>query len=176
MKQAQQNISSGARNASESFNRFVEGQQNIANTSFSQQHPHNNSSAGQTDELGRPVSGMRSTRSNTGASVDPDKQDFWDSFGSAPKGPEREKKDFWDNFGGASDMGSAGSKSGPPAEKKGFWDEFSDVGKKRSSVLGSAGGGGGGGHNRVVSNSSVGTSAMKGAEKKKDDEDWGENW
>ncbi|PNS17434.1 hypothetical protein CAC42_7117 [Sphaceloma murrayae] len=31
----------------------------------------------------------------------PEKQDFWDSFGDAPKGPSNDKKDFWDEFAAA---------------------------------------------------------------------------
>ncbi|KAJ9622647.1 Zn finger-containing GTPase- Activating Protein for ARF [Taxawa tesnikishii (nom. ined.)] len=28
----------------------------------------------------------------------PERRDFWDSFGDAPKGPSNDKKDFWDEF------------------------------------------------------------------------------
>ncbi|KAJ9639375.1 Zn finger-containing GTPase- Activating Protein for ARF [Coniosporium tulheliwenetii] len=35
------------------------------------------------------------------ATLEPDKRDFWDSFGDAPKGPARDKKDFWDDFAAA---------------------------------------------------------------------------
>lgn len=33
----------------------------------------------------------------------PEKKDFWDSFGEAPKGPAADKKDFWDEFASAGD-------------------------------------------------------------------------
>lgn len=53
--QVAQNIQSGTKNASESFNRFVEGESNPTST---------------------PSSRPRDT-------VDPDKRDFWDSFAAA---------------------------------------------------------------------------------------------
>jgi len=33
-----------------------------------------------------------------GKGPEPEKKDFWDSFGDAPKGPSSDKKDFWDDF------------------------------------------------------------------------------
>lgn len=32
---------------------------------------------------------------------EPEKKDFWDSFGAPPKGPSEDKKDFWDEFSSA---------------------------------------------------------------------------
>jgi len=55
------------KNASETFNRFVEGGD------------------------ARP--------SRRGEAVEPEKRDFWDSFGAAPAGPSKDKQDFWDSFG-----------------------------------------------------------------------------
>ena len=37
-----------------------------------------------------PLSGRRA--------VEPEKKDFWDSFGADPNGPPKEKKEFWDDF------------------------------------------------------------------------------
>lgn len=66
-----QNLQSGTKAAAEGFNRFVEGDERLA--------PRSNASGGPA----------------------PDKRDFWESFGEAPKGPAPEKKDFWDDFAAA---------------------------------------------------------------------------
>lgn len=60
-----QGIQYGTKNAAETFNKFVEGDDRLA------------------PRAGGPA---------------PEKQDFWDSFGDAPKGPANDKKDFWDDF------------------------------------------------------------------------------
>ena len=36
--------------------------------------------------------------------AEPEKKDFWDSFGQDPSGPPQEKKDFWDDFAAAGDV------------------------------------------------------------------------
>ncbi|KAL1305916.1 hypothetical protein AAFC00_004059 [Neodothiora populina] len=72
-----QNLQSGTKAAAENFNRFVEGDERLA-----------------------PRSGGGSS-GNANSSVEPDKRDFWESFGEAPKGPAPEKKDFWDSFAAA---------------------------------------------------------------------------
>lgn len=35
---------------------------------------------------------------------EPEKRDFWDSFGQDPAGPPKEKKDFWDDFAAAGEQ------------------------------------------------------------------------
>lgn len=32
---------------------------------------------------------------------EPERKDFWESFGAAPKGPAKDKQDFWDEFSSA---------------------------------------------------------------------------
>lgn len=52
------------------------------------------------DGFNRLVEGPDSTQSHSGQrAVKPEKADFWDSFGAAPKGPDRDKQGFWDSFG-----------------------------------------------------------------------------
>lgn len=102
-------------------------------------------------------------RSNSNRNVDPDKRDFWDSFGAPPKGPSEDKKDFWDEFGAAP--------KGPSKDKQDFWDEFSSAGDARtqSKSLGTA---------AAKKPSGIGTSAMKksggGGGGKKEEEGWGD--
>ncbi|KAF2015526.1 ADP-ribosylation factor GTPase-activating protein 1 [Aaosphaeria arxii CBS 175.79] len=111
-----QGIQSGATNAGNAFTRFVEGDDN------------------------------RHASSGANRSVEPDKRDFWDSFGAAPKGPAPEKKDFWDEFSAAGES-RAGDSSGAGA-----------------SLLGNK-----------SKPSGLGTSAMKGpSSRKKEDEGWGD--
>lgn len=38
--------------------------------------------------------------------AEPEKKDFWDSFGQDPNGPPKEKKDFWDDFAAAGESAS----------------------------------------------------------------------
>lgn len=33
--------------------------------------------------------------------MEPERKDFWESFGEAPKGPSKDKQDFWDEFASA---------------------------------------------------------------------------
>lgn len=47
---------------------------------------------------GAPTSGRRGPR------AEPEKKDFWDSFGQDPNGPPKEKKDFWDDFAAAGEQ------------------------------------------------------------------------
>ncbi|KAF1991060.1 ADP-ribosylation factor GTPase activator [Aulographum hederae CBS 113979] len=56
---------------------------------------------GEYDHPPRRQQGSSTTRDGAPLSPDPDKQDFWDSFGEPPKGPSKEKKDFWDEFANA---------------------------------------------------------------------------
>ena len=48
-----------------------------------------------------PTSGRRGPR------AEPEKKDFWDSFGADPSGPPKEKKDFWDDFAAAGEQAGA---------------------------------------------------------------------
>ncbi|KAK7720631.1 ADP-ribosylation factor GTPase-activating protein gcs1 [Botryosphaeria dothidea] len=98
---------SASKNAADSFNRFVEGDDTLA--------PRNGNGA----KKGGP---------------DEDHKDFWDSFGAPPSGPSPDKKSFWDEFSAAGDQvtnkpkptsvgtaamkkGGSGSASGAPAKK-----------------------------------------------------------
>ncbi|EON68360.1 hypothetical protein W97_07618 [Coniosporium apollinis CBS 100218] len=57
------------------------------------------------DDRRPPRQTSRTTAATGGqASVEPDKRDFWDSFGDAPRGPPKEKKDFWDDFAAAGEV------------------------------------------------------------------------
>ncbi|KAK7544751.1 uncharacterized protein J3D65DRAFT_610626 [Phyllosticta citribraziliensis] len=90
------------KNAAETFNRFVEGD----------------------DTLAPRGSGAKKSGPDT------ERRDFWDSFGEAPKGPSADKKSFWDEFAAAGDVsnkpkptsvGTAAMKKGGPggaAQKK----------------------------------------------------------
>ncbi|WPH02767.1 ADP-ribosylation factor GTPase-activating protein GCS1 [Acrodontium crateriforme] len=51
-----------------------------------------------------PTSGRRGPR------AEPEKKDFWDSFGQDPAGPSKDKKDFWDSFAAAGDSVQAKAK------------------------------------------------------------------
>ncbi|KAF2477469.1 ArfGap-domain-containing protein [Lindgomyces ingoldianus] len=95
---------------------------------------------------------------NAKRSVEPEKKDFWDSFGAPPDGPAADKKDFWDDFGAPP--------KGPSKDKQDFWDEFSGVGGG-SQGKGSLGVGG------QKKPSGIGTSAVKKSGEKKD-ESWGD--
>lgn len=44
------------------------------------------------------------TAGTRGGGRDPERKDFWDSFGQDPNGPPREKKDFWDDFAAAGEV------------------------------------------------------------------------
>ncbi|KAF2875124.1 ADP-ribosylation factor GTPase-activating protein 1 [Massariosphaeria phaeospora] len=116
------NLSSGATGAATAFNRFVDGED---------QHPGSG---------------------NTGASkprgAEPEKKDFWDTFGAPPKGPPKEKQDFWDEFAGAAETRQAGSGTGAGAG---------------AGLLG-------GGGAAAKKPSGIGTSALK----KKSEEGWGD--
>lgn len=102
-----QTAQSASKNAADSFNRFVEGDDTLA--------PRNGNGA----KKGGP---------------DEDHKDFWDSFGAPPSGPSPDKKSFWDEFSAAGDQvtnkpkptsvgtaamkkGGSGSASGAPAKK-----------------------------------------------------------
>lgn len=83
-------LQTGTKVASQSFNRFVEGESQYHNPN----EPHS-----------------------------PEKQEFWDSFGESPRGPEKDKREFWDSFGEPP--------KSPPADKKGFWDNLSEAAPER---------------------------------------------
>lgn len=82
------------KNATDSFNRFIEGEDTHA--------PRNGSA-----KKGSP---------------DEDHKDFWDSFGEPPAGPPAEKKSFWDEFASAGEQATSKPKPtsvGTAAMKKG---------------------------------------------------------
>jgi len=92
-----QTVQSGTKSAADSFNRFVEGDDRMA---------------------GRSTSSSGTTRAS---GPEPDKRDFWESFGEAPQGPAPEKKDFWDSFSAAGETArtsKASSSIGTSAMKK----------------------------------------------------------
>ncbi|KAL6702585.1 ADP-ribosylation factor GTPase-activating protein gcs1 [Coniothyrium glycines] len=67
-----QTLQSGVANAGTTFNRFVEGDAPSSSSASSTRRP-----------------------------ADPERKDFWESFGAAPKGPAKDKQDFWDEFADA---------------------------------------------------------------------------
>lgn len=108
--QLSQNLQTTTKAAAENFNRFVEGDERLA------------------------------PRAVGGAGPEPDKRDFWESFGEAPKGPAPEKKDFWDDFAaagetaaqtkakptsiGTSAMKKSTSGSGASSKEEGGWGDW----------------------------------------------------
>ncbi|OCK81079.1 ADP-ribosylation factor GTPase-activating protein 1 [Lepidopterella palustris CBS 459.81] len=52
-------------------------------------------------EGGSEQSAVRSTAKSR---TEPEKKDFWDSFGAPPQGPAPDKRDFWDDFAGAAEV------------------------------------------------------------------------
>ncbi|KAF2201718.1 ADP-ribosylation factor GTPase-activating protein 1 [Delitschia confertaspora ATCC 74209] len=51
--------------------------------------------------LTRFIEGDDHPSSSNSRNAEPEKKDFWDSFGAAPKGPAKDKQDFWDEFASA---------------------------------------------------------------------------
>lgn len=87
------------------------------------------------------MEGDGSSSNPNSRAVQPEKKDFWDSFGDAPKGPANDKKDFWDEFSsvGEQRMNTAEQKKKPsgigtsamkkggaggPAKKDDEWGEW----------------------------------------------------
>lgn len=114
-------VQNGVRNANDQFTRFVDPDQ---------------------PQQGGPA--LSGTRSST--RVQPEKKDFWDSFGQDPAGPPKEKQDFWDDFAAA---GESRMQQGQGQQGKG-----TSIG---TSAMKTGGGTGG-----------------AAAAKKKDDEGWGD--
>ena len=86
-----QNLQAGTKTAADSFNRFVEGDEKVA------------------------------PRPGAKGGPEPDKRDFWESFGEPPKGPAADKRDFWDSFAAAGENAQGGANSssiGTSAMKK----------------------------------------------------------
>lgn len=101
-----QTAQSASKNAAETFNRFVEGDNTLA--------PRNGAAKK--------------------AGPDEDHKDFWDTFGAPPSGPSADKKSFWDEFAATGEQvaskpkptsvgtaamkkGGSGGASGAPAKK-----------------------------------------------------------
>ncbi|KAF2187504.1 ArfGap-domain-containing protein [Zopfia rhizophila CBS 207.26] len=141
------------------------GMQKLAEADLASQARNTAATLGQGIQSGAGVAGNAFSRFVEGdehspykRNVEPEKKDFWDSFGAAPKGPSEDKKDFWDEFGAAP--------KGPSQEKHDFWDEFASAGEARSQTKA-------GGLGATKKPSGIGTSAMKKSGKK-DDEGWGD--
>lgn len=79
---AEADIASQARNTAGTLGQTLQSGVANANTQFS-----------------RFVEGDESS-SSTGrrGAAEPERRDFWESFGAAPKGPAKDKQDFWDEF------------------------------------------------------------------------------
>jgi ADP-ribosylation factor GTPase-activating protein 1 len=112
-----QTLQTGVTTAGTQFNRFVEGDSTHASSSSA------------------PLSGRR----------EPERKDFWESFGAAPAGPPKEKQDFWDEFASAGETRVS-----------------STMERKKPSGIGTS-----------AMKKSSGAGGMGGASAKKDDE-WGE--
>ncbi|KAH8724230.1 hypothetical protein GQ44DRAFT_618675 [Phaeosphaeriaceae sp. PMI808] len=118
-------LQSGVASAGTTFNRFVEGGDSTAAAASS------------------------SAATARRAAAEPEKKDFWDSFGDAPKGPAKDKQDFWDEF---ASVGEARGAQGGPRKTSGIGTSA----VKRGTGTG------------------TGTGAGTGAGKKKEDGEWGE--
>jgi ADP-ribosylation factor GTPase-activating protein 1 len=64
------------------------------------------------------VEGDDGHRSGTRSAVEPEKKDFWDSFGAPPSGPSKDKQDFWGEFASAGEPRAATKPIGTAASKK----------------------------------------------------------
>ena len=106
-----QTLQSGVANANTQFSRFVEGGDSA--------HPSSSSSRA-------PLSGQR----------EPERKDFWESFGAAPTGPAKDKQDFLDEFGSAGEARAGGGMAGKKP---------SGIGTSAMKKGGAGGGMGGGG-------------------------------
>lgn len=106
--------------------------------------------------INRFVEGDDHSHPSSSRNVDPERRDFWDSFGAAPKGPSADKKDFWDEFGAAP--------TGPSKDKQDFWDEFASAGDSKTKNIGTG---------AAKKPSGIGTAAVKKTGKK-EEEGWGD--
>ncbi|KAF2270106.1 ADP-ribosylation factor GTPase-activating protein 1 [Lojkania enalia] len=139
------------------------GMQKLAEADLASQARNTAALMGQNIQTGATAAGQSFTRFVEGdestpqrRGVEPEKKDFWDSFGEVPKGPAADKRDFWDEFGAAP--------NGPSKDKKDFWDEFASAGEARTQKVGTG---------QSKKPSGIGTSAVKKTEKKQDD-GWGD--
>jgi ADP-ribosylation factor GTPase-activating protein 1 len=66
----------------------------------------------------RLVEGDDGHQSGTRSAVEPEKKDFWDSFGAPPPGPSKDKQDFWDEFASAGESRTQAKTIGTAASKK----------------------------------------------------------
>ncbi|KAH6225803.1 hypothetical protein HBI15_099020 [Parastagonospora nodorum] len=120
------------------------GMQKLAEADIATQAQRTAGTLGQTLSSGvanagttfnRFVEGESSASSST--KREPEKKDFWDSFGDAPKGPAKDKQDFWDEFSNVgeqrmmekkkpSGIGTSAVKKGGPGGKKedGEWGDW----------------------------------------------------
>ncbi|KAJ4294188.1 Zn finger-containing GTPase- Activating Protein for ARF [Kalmusia sp. IMI 367209] len=97
-KLAEADIASQARNTAGFVGQGIQSSAAAAGTTFN-----------------RFVEGSDAPLSGRRGGAEPEKKDFWDSFGAPPKGPAEDKKDFWDEFASAGEskaqtVGAAGKK------------------------------------------------------------------
>jgi ADP-ribosylation factor GTPase-activating protein 1 len=87
-------------------------------------------------QFNRFVEGDSSTQPATSGrrNAEPERKDFWESFGAAPKGPAQDKQDFWDEFSSAGE-----TRTGGGMERK----KPSGIGTTAVKKSGGAGGKGG---------------------------------
>lgn len=57
--------------------------------------------ASANQQFTRFVEGDDSSSAQRRGGPEPERKDFWESFGAAPKGPAKDKQDFWDEFASA---------------------------------------------------------------------------
>ncbi|KAF1917214.1 ADP-ribosylation factor GTPase-activating protein 1 [Ampelomyces quisqualis] len=82
------------------------GMQKLAEADLASQAQRTAGTLGQTLQSGVANAGTTFNRfvegdssfSATRSTREPEKKDFWDSFGDAPQGPSKDKRDFWDEF------------------------------------------------------------------------------
>lgn len=61
-----------------------------------------------------------SSSSHNKTRADPERKDFWDEFGAAPKGPAKDKQDFWDEFASAGEKNASQQQQQPKSKPSGI--------------------------------------------------------
>ena len=111
-------VQKGAKTAGDSFNRFVEGDAHgPSQQSASREAEPKSPDADKVDfwESFGQEKHVPQHRRNT-SSLNKKEENFWESFGEAPKGPPVEKQDFWDSFAAAGEVSMVQKdKQGPKA-------------------------------------------------------------
>lgn len=96
-KLAEADLATQARNTAGTLGQTLQSGAANANTAFSR-FVEGESATGNTARRG---------------AAEPERKDFWESFGAAPAGPSKDKQDFWDEFSSAGDTRSQQQKSKP---------------------------------------------------------------